>query len=111
MKIPVTPPDDDALMEKIFASSVSNERIRQLFKSGKPVDSKGRYLHWDKLRHLEPPNDLTSEHWWFSIKSARRLLYNQLPFVDKYGKPMQYAVIDSIQREFHWLDRYCPRSR
>lgn len=82
------------------------ETLFRLLDSGIAVDNKKRYTHWDKLRHLPPPQGLTSEQWWLSIKAARRHLFKRLPFIDKYGEPFQYAIIDSIHREFHWLDRY-----
>ncbi len=73
-----------------------------------PVDSKGRYLHWDKLRHLplEDKNLNNNEEWWFCLKTARRSIYKQLPLSNKYRTPFQYAVPDQVWRELHWLDRY-----
>ena len=29
------------------------------------------YLHWDELRHREPPEGLDHEAWWFSLKRGR----------------------------------------
>ena len=29
------------------------------------------YLHWDKLRHLDPPDGLSREDWWQSLKLGR----------------------------------------
>lgn len=77
----------------------------RLFELG-PVDHKGRYLHWDKLRHMPVPEGLTSEQWWCGIKLARQKLYQHLPLLDKNGKYFQYSTPDQVQRELHWLDRY-----
>ena len=52
-----------------------------------PVDSKGRYLHWDKHRHLpledgDKGNEKSleaSEQWWACIKTVRRNMYKPLP--------------------------------
>lgn len=30
-----------------------------------------RYVHWDKIRHRQPPTGLTPEQWWVAIKLAR----------------------------------------
>lgn len=79
--------------------------LGQLLHSGAAVDHAGRYLHWDKLRHLAPPAGLTPEQWWLGIKFARRKLYRPLPFEDTAGRPFQYALPDAIQAELHWLDR------
>ncbi|MFK8067293.1 MAG: Fic family protein [Gammaproteobacteria bacterium] len=69
------------------------------------VDNKGRYLHWDKLRHLTPPDGMTSEQWWTGIKAARKNVSKSLSFCDKHGQSVQFAVTDQILAELHWLDR------
>lgn len=77
---------------------------------GQPTDSKGRYLHWDKLRHLAPPDDLSVEQWWMAIKATRLSMFKKLPLVDVQEKPFCYAMPDCVQRELHWLDRYAAGS-
>ena len=32
----------------------------------------GKYLHWDELRHLDPPEGLSHKQWWAILKFARR---------------------------------------
>ena len=80
--------------------------LAQMLQAPSPVDFKGRYLHWDKLRHLTPPEGLSSEQWWFRIKIARNNLYQDVPLFNKTGAPFQYAIFDLMLRELHWLDRY-----
>ncbi|WP_207385179.1 Fic family protein [Legionella beliardensis] len=65
----------------------------------------GEYLHWDKIRHLSPPLNLTSEQWWFFIKIARSALYKKLPFEDKYKNPFVIATPDIMQQKLHLIDR------
>lgn len=72
----------------------------------RPVDQKGRYLYWDKLRHLSPPDELNSQEWWFRIKTARSNLYQSLPLQGVQGNPFQFATPGLVLRELHWLDRY-----
>jgi len=102
--MPVSPPD----FEGIWVSITENNPgiLLQLFHNSSPLDQKGRYLHWDKLRHLTPPEGFTSETWWLSIKNARRNLYQSLPLQAKQGTSFQFAVPDRVLRELHWLDRY-----
>jgi len=52
-----------------------------------PVDERvaDRYLHWDKLRHLDPPGELTSEQWWLQLKFARKGDLRRLPLTDPDG--------------------------
>ena len=61
MKIPVSPPD----FIKIITEK--SELFAEAFNAS-VTDEKGRYLHWDKLRHLTPPDDFTSEEWWAVIR-------------------------------------------
>ncbi len=104
MKIPVSPPDFGGLLNSIAKSDI--DVLVRLSHGGSPVDDKGRYLHWDKLRHLTHPDGLSHDEWWFSIKSARRNLYQSLPLSDKNGSVFQFATPDKILSELHWLDRY-----
>lgn len=104
MKIPVSPPNMSVLYEDI--SKLGMGKLLAMHESASPVDEKGRYLHWDKLRHLTGPENLNSQEWWFRIKIARRNMYQKLPLLNKQGESFQYATIDSILQELHWLDRY-----
>jgi Fic family protein len=73
-----------------------------------PEDPRSRenYLHWDKLRHLEPPAELTSEQWWLKIKAGRRDL-RELPLTDPEGHPFSYGVLDNMLRRLHYIDQRC----
>ncbi len=66
---------------------------------------KGKYLHWDKLRHLSAPNELSSEQWWLIIKLSRKTIYKQLPFNDKNNNPFVLATTDDILHKLHSIDR------
>jgi len=66
-----------------------------------------RYLHWDKLRHLDPPDGLNSEQWWLRIKFARKGELRELPLVDPSGRPFSYGVLDSMLRHLHYIDQRC----
>ncbi len=97
MKIPVTPPD--------FAD-IFPRRKGLLYRALKAsvTDDRGRYLHWDKLRHLTPPKGLSSEEWWGMMKFKRRSLFTELPFSDKAGQAFQFCIPDTAHRDLHWLD-------
>lgn len=69
--------------------------------------SSERYLHWDKLRHLNPPADLTSEHWWMKVKLARADEWRPLPLVDTQGEPFGYTLPDTVLRHLHHIDQRC----
>lgn len=102
MKIPVIPPD---INNQIILNNLNNkELIFIILNEIKATDSKGRYLHWDKIRHLKPPEGLTSEQWWTGIKLHRRNLSKTLPLKDKHGELFKFCTIDAIQEDLHWLD-------
>ena len=102
MKIPVSPPDCSAVMEASYEQDRAlTWRILSEFSM---LDNKGRYLHWDKLRHLPVPEGFTSEQWWAGIKSARQKSYQALPLLDKKQTPFLFCTPDSVQRQLQWLD-------
>lgn len=65
------------------------------------------YVHWDKLRHLGPPGELTREEWWLGIKIARLQLLRPLPMQDLEGRPFAYSAPDGVQRLLHYIDQHC----
>jgi Fic family protein len=66
-----------------------------------------RYLHWDKLRHLEPPAGISRDEWWLLIKTARASNLRALPLNDAAGKPFAYWSPDVVQRHLHYIDQRC----
>jgi Fic family protein len=63
------------------------------------------YLHWDKLRHLEPPNTLSSEEWWLGIKTRRGAEARALPLRSTDGTLFSYGLPDLVLRRLHRIDR------
>jgi len=108
MKTPVSPPDIHALFSTITEEGF--ETLQRILENASPVDEKGRYLHWDKLRHLSAPEGLSTEQWWLQLKMARRNLYQSLPLKDKQGQPFLFATPAQVLGELHWLDRYAAGS-
>lgn len=104
MRIPVVPPDFQEFLEEVIAADKRAAFVRLLTEIG-PVDSKGRYLHWDQLRHKETPEGIKHDEWWAGVKMARLKLFSQLPLQDKGGLPFCYCAPNALQKSFHWLDR------
>jgi Fic family protein len=65
------------------------------------------YLHWDRVRHLDPPGDLTHEEWWLGIKVGRSQLLRPIPLTDPEGFPFAYAMSDDVLRLLHYIDQHC----
>lgn len=108
MQLPVNPPPFDELLAATFAQGP--EIFSRLMAGVGDVDDQGRYLHWDKLRHLPPPDGLNSEQWWLGIKLARRKNFKSLPLKDRNARPFLYGQPAQVQKELHWLDRHASGS-
>jgi Fic family protein len=101
MKIPKTPPTREELIKKIARRP--HELSALLERVNDPLVN-GEYLHWDKLRHRTPPDDLTIEGWWFGIKLKRGALAKKLPLLDKSGRNFTFSLIDPLQESLHEID-------
>ena len=71
------------------------------------LDSRGRYLPWDKVRYLPETGGSQSNalELWFRMKRARRLAYRQLPFSDVNERPFVFCPLDSLNEFQHWMDQ------
>lgn len=97
MKLPVAPPSYEELFNRSNIRAIVSQR------PGPEVN--GKYLHWDQLRHLTPPDGLTAEEWWLGIKLARSSLRRGFPLTDKAGTPFSVVLSDSIQRKLFLIGR------
>lgn len=95
------PPDHQAL-----AADLGSDRLFELLKVGLPEDGR-EYVHWDKLRQLKPPENLSHEEWWLLIKFSRRSQLRYVPLKDATGLPFAYGVPDIVFRLLHYVDQRC----
>jgi Fic family protein len=74
-----------------------------------PPDSRTQreYLHWDKLRHLQPPADLSSEEWWWKTKYERGASMRVLDVADADGLLFSYGLPDTVLKSLHHVDQRC----
>jgi Fic family protein len=104
MKHPVTPPLISELWRKCMEEGRGDAVINLA------IEPQDDYPHWDKLRHLAPPDGLTSEEWWMGIKLRRAGMLKEIPLKDKEGRPFQFGVPDLVQAELHDIDVGAGRS-
>jgi len=104
MKIPETPPNVNEILSDTFQKN--REKGFEMLSRFYPSDSRGRYLHWQKLKYLEPPKGFTSMEWWAGVKIARQKLYRKLDFVDKKGKAFNFSIPDCVLEDLLWLEKY-----
>lgn len=81
-------------------------RLLELVQRGR-ADTDAAYLHWDNLRHRDPPPGLTHEEWWFAIKTARLASLREIPLADVNGTHFAYGVPDVVFRQLHYVDQRC----
>jgi Fic family protein len=98
MKLPVTP---KSLSELLRQESENLSKILSASIGPTPI---GRYLHWDNLRHRDPPEGLTNEQWWAGVRFARLGLVRNLPLIDKKGKPFTYSMPPLVAEYLHDID-------
>jgi len=102
MKIPRTPPSFNDLINRMAEEP---GKIGELLSLGTKADPKGKYHHWDKLRHLKLPLEISNhEEWWLAIKFARKALYKNIPHSDKDGNHFVYGEPDTVRRLLHEID-------
>src|SRR6478672_10416192 len=73
--------------------------------AGFPTDDD--YVHWDKLRHLTPPEGMNTEEWWLGIKFRRMAALRFLPLTSPDGLPFSYSLPDIVLRYLHRVDQRC----
>ena len=89
-----TPPDVNALP--------AVEVLEALRLATTPVPG---YPHWDKLRHLTPPDGVTLEGWWAALSVQRTT--QPLPLLATDGTPCRYGMPDEVLRLLHFVDKQC----
>jgi Fic family protein len=99
---PRKPPSLDSLFDQKNGKPIFT-RPDVLFRSigalmeGQAAAAQGhRYLHWDDLRHRDPPGGLTHEEWWLALKFQRVFSSQQLPLLDGRGLAFAVAMPDAV---------------
>lgn len=99
MKLPYVPKSLPELIAE------HQDRLNAVHGRGFGPTADGRYLHWDKLRHLAIPDGLLShEEWWLRLKLSRLGLQRELPLLDAGGRPFVYLLPDQAQQALHRID-------
>jgi len=100
MKMPKHPPQ----WELLLRNQLEEDRLTQLLVRRPEIRSEEKYLHWDKLRHLTPPAELSHEEWWLLLKLGRQEGIRQVGLRDRKGVPFQFAMPDLIVEDLHQID-------
>ena len=100
MKMPQPPPR----FEELLAEASQPERLSQLFLQAQTAKAQHEYWHWDKLRHLAPPEGVTHREWWLGLKLARVGVLRPIGLKDKAGRSFRFGVPDSVLEDLHQVD-------
>jgi Fic family protein len=87
--------------------TLDQDDLIDAIRSPYPGPAGDRYLHWDKLHRLKPPDGLSSEQWWLKIKLARADEIRKLPLRDPSGESFGFTLPDSALRHLHHIDQRC----
>jgi Fic family protein len=98
-----SPPPFDELLDRVVTNA---DRAIEIMR-GPPSEARSGYVHWDKLRQLEPPEGFTHDEWWFAIKWRRRQFYRSLPLTDAAGNHFVYGQPDALFRALRHVDQRC----
>ena len=101
MKIPTSGPT----LRELLSDQDLMSGIARILTAGTGPEVKGRYYHWDKLRHLDPPAGLTTREWWLALKFARAQLAKPITLLDKTGAPFTFSMTDTVLQAIHKIDR------
>ena len=87
--------------EQLLAALAPEDLMRVL---AAPISDED-YLHWDQIRHREPPTDLTREEWWLRLKMTRG--GRPLPLVDIENRHATISAPDKLLEALHFIDQNC----
>jgi Fic family protein len=87
-----------------LSDRLDTAELMAVFGKYKPIDDKGRYLHWDELsRRIDKYPD--QELAWVSIKGARSQISKKIPLKDIIGEQFSFCIPDSLQCLLHQIDK------
>lgn len=98
VKTPVKPPSQREISQKLTTG-----RFGLITEQVQEPSVRGKYRHWDNLRHLTPPPGLNHFEWWFGLK-LRRQGSKPIPLRDKSGANFTFNMVDPLPESLHHVD-------
>jgi Fic family protein len=86
-------------------TKLGGDAAARAFRMARAEPEGSRYLHWDKLKRLTPPEGLSSEEWWLGIKTGRLAEARFLPLQDTEGTQFRFGLPDLVLRRLHRIDQ------
>jgi len=105
MKVPQTPPDHLAAFAAAMEQAKPGRMFALLDLVRSSTSDRPDYPHWDKLRHLTPPDGFTSTQWWSAVRTSRAQSARELPLRQVSGAPFTYNLTDPMLRLMDEISR------
>ncbi len=102
---PTAPTMLELLTKHIHNDTPDNDLFLRINRDFNTPAPEGRYRHWHKLQHLNPPNGLTHETWWMAIKLARSATLRTWPLQDTKGQTFNFTMPEILLKMVHRIDR------
>jgi len=101
MRLPQLPPD----LTELFSNP---KRFFALMQGAEEeAKRKDRYLHWDQLRHRQPPEGLSAQEWWAGLKFRRMSQQQRIPLTDLRGAEFNFWLTPRMFEQLHDIDLKC----
>ena len=91
MRKPQPPPPLMPLLQEKVQEPEFFPRALAVARATEPL----RYLPWDHLRSLRPPDGLSTQEWWLVNKVMREGIKRRVPLAAVDGRPFSYALPDA----------------
>lgn len=101
MKMPQSPPSRKELIDE----AVKHDRLHAVFSASASDDIVDGYLHWDKLRHRQPPAGLNHREWWLALKARRSHQQYATPLLDTAERRFVFTLPDPIPELLQGIDQ------
>ena len=105
MRIPASPPRLSDILTGLNDPD-RTRRFAEILSRGiiSPAPD-GKYRHWETLKHIQPPEDLTPEEFWAGVKFARSQIRREVPLRTTQDHPFFYMTADPVLEMLHGIDR------
>ena len=101
----IRPPAPSPSFTRLFQEADRSGRLETIIRMALDPTPGGRYHPWDSLRRRTPPEGMSTEEWWLSVKIARQPLLRTIPLYDLHGRPLKYAMPDPVTEYLQLIDR------
>jgi Fic family protein len=100
MRMPQKPPGLLDILKK-----TNQERILQILGLVSDLPTADKYLHWDVVRRIKPPEGYSHEEWWGALKFRRQMQTKPVPLTDSQGNAFTYSTVDPITENLQKIDQ------